>query len=477
MPQEVPLDSDAVNDILHMFRNNSSIRIARDAFVSMTICDPFTFSIPKLGIYASPDMERIVRGYWMPWQRHVLDNMSLWDLCPYYMKPVGDHLVPVVPELEKGIITTYLTNDKYKTTKYRWRWACDNEHKEAKDMLWIVGDHPPNHRGVIQSRMASLLQDYRTIMVLQRSLEITATQNAHPTHILEYHQGATSARNDHLTDYSALFSEKAAGLSKDRQSEARAHEVRIRTDEALQQMQAVSDMNANNGLYQNKRLMWTDLSSDVAERMNSGLVDNLFPLRPNFKYVQGSRPTIVAELEKHLQAFNHRAAANMGFSMEFINPSSSNRAQNVKGSERFENERVKHTLGMLIQWTQTALVVAYAKQFEAVAAQVDDWQRRRRRPGSAGDPEAYLQLVPELDVEVHMTCTPFTNYEELQAMHNDGIMSKEVMATHAYRVKALPLEDMDITEWPDMVPKELLIKPTKEGEGGSGSSRPLKKRK
>ena len=44
---EVDLCKEALADLLDMYRNVPSIKIARDAFLSMTLCGPFTFSIPK----------------------------------------------------------------------------------------------------------------------------------------------------------------------------------------------------------------------------------------------------------------------------------------------------------------------------------------------------------------------------------------------------------------------------------------------
>ena len=89
-PEEVRLDTKAIEDLLHMFRHVSSIKIAREAFLSMTLCAPFRFHIPKINLHSNADMELIIERHWMPWLRQVYDWVKLIGICPYYFeRPAG----------------------------------------------------------------------------------------------------------------------------------------------------------------------------------------------------------------------------------------------------------------------------------------------------------------------------------------------------------------------------------------------------
>lgn len=325
-------------------------------------------------------------------------------------------------------------------------------------MLWIIGDHAPGRSGTIRSPLVSLLSHYKTILVLQQSLEIAATQCAQPTHIVEYHPSQATAKNDDLTQLVATFGEKAAGMSKARQEAARAHEIRIRTAELIKQTQSMQEANTfNSGGIQSKQLLWTDIPRDVAERMDSGLATRMFPLRPDFHYVSPQKPSIVADYHQHLQTFDMMASAIMDFSLELIMPTGSARTQNIAGSERFENERIKEGLNFFTSVTQTALINAYRKQFENT---FEDAKRWRINNSIHGDPSAIAEMYPELDVQVDMSCTPFLQYSELKEMWMDGLMDKETFAQHSFHMRSLPHEQINIRDWPDRMPKELLVKPT-----------------
>jgi hypothetical protein len=386
----------------------------------------------------------------------MFDYLHILGLVPYYKKKVGHagDEVPVIPDLELGTIS--VTVNRKHELEYKWRWNHGFEQGEERKMLWITGDHPPTRSGQIRSPLVSLLAQYRTILILQRSLEITAAQCAEPTHIAEYHPSVATAKNDDLTQLVATFGEKAAGMSKGRQEAARQQEIRVRTADYIRQMQAMQQANLiNSGGIPSKQLLWTDLPHDVAERMDSGLATRMFPMRPDFKYVAAQKPTIVDDLLKHLMDFDRKAAAIMQFSIELITPTGSARTQNIQGAERFENEHIKYWLNLFTSKTQEALINCYRVQFEKTFADAKQWRINNR---AHGDPAVIADMYPELDVEINMSCTPFVQYDELKQMWMDGIMEKEEFAGHAYHLRSLPADSMNIRDWPDRMPKELLVK-------------------
>ena len=454
---EVEIDRCAIADITHMFHNVPEIYIARETFLSMVICGPFSFRIPSLGLRSNKDMSLVVARYWTPWQRKMLSNIRKFGICPYYFEYTqdcdgnGGHPIPIIPEMTSGIMTVMTTKKHH--LKYKWYWNDGMQQLEHKSMLWVLSDYPPDRNGNIRSALASLLPQYRLLRVIEQSLSIAVTQNANPTHVVEYHPAGGTARNDDLTTLNANFGTKVAGAVRQREESSRQSQITVRTKEFLEQTRIVNNINMYNGMATQPKLLWTDAPEDQLSRFNSGF-DRVIPFNPDFKYVQAARATVVTEYEKHRAAFAVAAAACNDYSLEFIQPHGSARTQNIQGSERFENERIKEALQFLTTATQTALVIAYRKQFMEGFEQAKQW--RMMRGGIAID---VAQLCPEMDVEVDMKCTPHGEYDQFKEMWMDGIISKETFAHHALHMKSMPEDDMHITAWPDQYPKELLVKP------------------
>ncbi len=447
---ETPLDQAAYNDISSMFHGVSELKTARDAFLSMCLCGPFRFTIPKLGLSNTPEMDTIIRRFWMPFLHLLYDWLKRVNVCPYYFELQGKHWVPIVPNPELGSIGVYVT-PKHKV-KYKWRWTHGYDaDTEEKHMYFFCGDHAPGPSGRITSSLSALLPEYRTLVILQKSLEIASTQNSHITHMLEYHPQPASARQDHLTGLTANFGEQVAGIQRAGVEMARAHEIRVRTREMMNQ--AKGYQLAANG--RAKQVAWTDMPADALERMDAGL-DRAVPLGPDYKYVQPARAAVVADYLHHSQAFGSKAAAAMDFSQQFIQSSGTTRTQNVLGAERFENERIKYWNGVFTRAAQSALLIAYKKEFKEIFDNVNEGIRKRI---DYNDPESVGEMFPELDVEVDMSCTPFVEYSELKEMWYDGIISKEDFAHHVFHMKSLPKSQIHLFAYPDGVPRDMLLQP------------------
>jgi len=470
---ETPLNEDQWQDLLRMYRSEPVVKVARDAFLSMVLCGPFKFKIPKLGIEQNADMDMIVERFWMPWLRQVYDWLRLFGVAPYYfMLPhsKSSHQIPVVPDPEKGYITVSV-DDRTHQTKYHWYWTHGTTVKEEKKMLWVTRDDPPTIRGHIISPMASLLEGYRSLLVLRDSQDDASAQAAHPPHLFEFHPPKNAAGQDDLTHLKAQFGEKAAGLSRARQQEEQHREVRVRAKVLHQQLQRTylknRGINADPAMARG-RVLWTDTPEDVVKRHNPALHERAVALPADYKYSTAAKPSLVADYEKAHATFNLIAAAVMNFPLEMIQPTGSARTQNIQGSIRFVNEQIKEWLTFFSSVAQAALIIAYREEFDQLFSDVKKRALNRR----GGDPwDIALTAMPEVDVRVDMQCTPLMSYEELSQMHMDGIMDKDTFAEHAFHMRALPKSQMRVTEWPDKVPRELLVKPT------AGSSKPAPKKK
>ena len=442
---EKDIDAAVFADIVFMWRNSPSIKIARDSFLSMVLCGPFSFGIPKLGIVSGEDMSRIISRHWMPWQRSMFDWIKILGLCPYYMEKISaDHYVPVVPGFEDGTITVCM-NNKYRK-QFHWYW-CEAQ-SEKKHMYWIDTEYSPTQYGQIQSQCASLLKEYKTIIILTKSLETASAQNANVSHVVEHHPAAGTAKNDELTELVANFGEKYASLSKARQDRARAQEIRVRKTELVKQLKEVHQSNMNVMFGTHTPVLNTD--QELYNRFNTGFGDRLIPLPADRKYVSPGKASVVAELDKYIKAFEFNVGAIIGFPMELIQSSGSSRSQNIKGAERFANEQIKQQLSFQTYQTKVAIIIAYRKHFDEALAKVNFIRR-------GGDAAMVADLITDLDVEVIMSCTPMISYEGMKQMWLDGIISKDDFAHHAFHMNSLPMSQISVTTWPDKMPKDLLI--------------------
>ena len=274
-----------------------------------------------------------------------------------------------------------------------------------------------------------------------------AVQNADVSHVLEYHPGNASAHNDGLTTLKAAFSDKVAGVYSARQEATQANTIRIRTAELMKQSSQIQRNNTLQGMSSKPRLTWTDASEDVMDRMDSGLGTRMLPLRPDFKYVAPARAAIVADLAQHESAFAIMAAAAYDFSLELIVPHGSARSQNVEGARQFETERTRQMLSLLTSVTQTAFVIAYRKQFENLFAEYHKW--RARNAVAADVAQAYY---PDMDVEIEMQNSSSATYEQMKQLWLDGLMSKDTLAQHGFRLYSIPDDQVHVTKDTDRMP-------------------------
>lgn len=442
---EVELDPNAVRDVLRMHREEISISTARDSYLAMTVPGPFSWTVPKINLKMEKDMERVIGKFWVPWQKKVYEMVRMFGICPYIFEKRKTLPYPFVPDPELYTIKVAVDKKRHKVTyNLYWRDTLDGKgvSEPAKNVYWIITDRAPNRYGQLQSPLAAMLPRYRTMLILRNALQITAEQNSKISHLLEYHPKGGSAGdvNDGLTQLSANFGEKAAGLSKARQELARAQQLETRVDHQREMAQWVHQQNLQTGSARQTRLMWTDTPQQRLERLDNGF-DRMVPLMPDFKYVSPSRPQVVAELERYQNAFDVDAAAAMGYAYELIRPSGAARAQNSVAAIRFITERAKEGVAFFTQITQSALIIAYEEFFKE---RFDEYHRNKSRMEKGGDQDEIVSLHPELDVEVHMSSAPNMTYADLRQMVQDGIMTMEDFANHAYDLYALSKDQIII---------------------------------
>lgn len=468
--EETALDEATIHDLRDMMRNSAALVLARKSFLAKTIGEPFTFSIPAIGIKSNSDMEKIITSFWMPWLRKVYDWTQMLGICPYYfVKLKGtEHMIPVVPEMDLGYIAVSISKEHQ--LEYKWYWSHGTNTEQQKDMLWILTEAKPGKDGTINSPLASLLPTYSSLMKLKRSQDIVVVQRARPVHIMEHMRSNASGKNDDLTHLVADFGAKAAGISKARREASIQQNIRVKTAELYKQLQAAHNANTIKTTLQ--PTLWTETPADTLEEMDAGFSNRVIVTREDFKYVQAAKPDVVVDYYKAEMQFNTMAAAVMGFSMEILTPVGNARSQNVSGPLDFENDRIREQSNFYVGILKSALIIAYKDQFRQVMDDARNWRITKL----GGDPDKVGVLFPELDVQIDMSSASVTTYDELKAMHMDGLITKETMGNHVFKNKNLPMEQLVTLEWPDKVPKEMLVKPQQQKEKEKAKAQPPKKK-
>jgi hypothetical protein len=453
--EEVALDENTIQDIVGMETAAPIIKIATRTFLAMTLSEPFTFSIPAIGLTSNSDMEKMIRAYWMPWLRKVYIWLKRLGICPYYFKktPGPNGLkYPVVPDIDLGYITVVVS--KTHDLIYKWYWSHGTSMEEQSDMLWIMTEDRPNFKGQIKSPLATLLPNYRSVLKLQKAQDIASTQAARPVHIMEFTPNARTANNDDLTHMVADFG-RAAGITKARRDQLRSQEIRVKTAELYRQLQETQAANTVKSTVQ--QTLWTDTTEQTLEEMDAGFSNRVVALRPDFHYKAAAAPSLVGNLYEAEAAFNVLAAAQMDFSFELLQASGQSRSQNVEGAVQFLNGRVQETTTFFRGIIQTAVALAFYDQIKETMDSARSWRVKHMKNGSDASSIAYL--FPELDVEVELASASASSYEELKQLWMDGLMTQKDLGRHAFNSKNLPLEQLVTLPYPDGIAKERIVKP------------------
>lgn len=452
--EEVTLDEATIKDILYMETSSPIIKIALRTFLAMTCGEPFTFSIPAIGLESNADMEKIIRAFWMPWLRKVYIWLKRIGICPYYFEKTpgsNGHKYPVVPDIELGYITVVV--DKNHKLIFKWYWSHGTSTEEAKDMLWIQTEDRPNHLGQIKSAWATLLPNYRSLLKLQKAQDIASTQAARPVHIMEFTPNARTANNDDLTHLVADFG-KAAGITKARRDQLRNQEIRIKTAELYRQLQETHNANTIKSTVQ--QTLWTDSSEQMLEEMDAGFSNRVVALRPDYHYKPAATPSLVASFYDAEVKFNILAAAQTDFSFELLQASGQSRSQNVEGAIQFLNGRVQETTAFFRDIIQTAIAIAYYDHFKETMDSARNWKIAHSK---IKDASSVAFLFPELDVQIELAGASASSYEEFRQLWLDGLMTQETLGRHAFNAKNLPLDQLVTLPYPDGIAKERVVKP------------------
>lgn len=460
--QETYLDELAVADILNMYNSIPIIKLARKSYLGKIFNEVFTVSIPQMKISTNTEMSKIFEMHWIPFLKKVWDWCQQIGICPWYLKKMGKHYIPVVPEMELGYVGI-VVNAQHEY-EYLWYWSHGTAVDQERKMFWVVTENKPGSNGTIKSPLASLLPSYRSLLILQKAQDIAAKQKARPVHILEYTPNLKTSVNDNLVHHQADFGQKAAGIAADRRMQAYNLEIRQKTANLYKHLRETHQANLQQTSVQ--PTMWTDTPENLLEEMDAGLSNRTVALRPDFHYKSAAEPSLVQDYYKAELQFNTMAAAVMDFSLELLTPTGSARSQNIAGAESFQNSRNKDGTSFFAGVIKTVFLKAYYDVIKQGMDENREWQMSTYKQMNAP------VLFPELDIQVDMANSSLVSYEDLRQMRMDGLITHETMGKHVFKGKNMPEQDRVALAWPDNIPKDLLVPPNKQQQ----QKKPAKKK-
>lgn len=465
----VPLDKSTLKGIIEMYYTSPSIVIARKAFLSMLLHEPFQYSIPKLGIQSNGDMTLVIATHWMPWLWTVYDWTMVAGVIPWKMVKRGPHLVPISPTFDQGEVWVIQSDG---VQSYRWyplkdNGTLDNEHDTKMRWFPTNGTHP-NRDGTLRCPLLCLLPHYRSLVKLRQAQDLVATQLPRPIHLLERRTVTPlTAPNPHLTNMTATLGAKVAGIGQVRRQAMLDDAERRKQSELFRHMNNQASRNMERSA--TRPILPTDEEAQLYDEMDYGFGNRLIVLPPEHTYRESARPTMPFDLTRIEDEFNVLAAAVMDYSFEIVKPSGgANRTQNTRAADRFEQDRIHQQTSFFTNIIHVALVMAYRKQFQEM---MDGARRVILRENDWIDPARLAHLYPELDVVVKMTSSSTTSDADLRQLRMDGLISQETMGKYIFRNKNLPVEDMTSLAWPDNIPRELLVKSTNADSGALKKSK------
>ena len=457
---EHEIDPSTLSDIYALYHSTTSIKNARNAFLSMVLRNPFEVQIPALEMSNDREMEILIETYWMPWLKNVYDWIKMLGIAPYRFIRVKktDHYFPSCPEWGTGYITTYV--DKNHEQKFKWYWKDAQDQQEEKAMHWVKGHDYPSIDGTLRSDMNTLLKEFRTVSVLRESLEVGSTQAARPPILLEHHPPKNDNGDDGLTTLEN-FGEKVAGIMQQKRESMFSHKMRIRTDDLIAGLvnTAIANEQARVTYGTGGRMLYSENRRDAWERNNTGLLDRVVPLNADYVYKAVAKPSVLADLERYSARLDELASAAMDFPVDLMNPKSGSKASNVQGPLRVVNERIKDFLVFFRTVVKHAFLISYGKILQA---SLDDTVKKARIHARTAnmDPRQIMDLNVHVEIHIEMSVTPLTSYDDLKKMWMDSLIDKDTFGKHASAAQSVPIEDIKIGLWPDRLPKELLVKPT-----------------
>jgi len=423
------LDEEMIKKIMHLRQNVAVIKASEKSFLSLLVQCPMQVKLKSFNVKQTKELDILLTRDWQEWHRQMYIWINTFGVFPYYFRKIRGtiHYRPVVPSMKSGYISSYL--DANKEQQFQWTWT---EGEEDGKFHFITGTYKPEIDGTLNVPLTSLVGPYETLQEAVKAQKLVWYAQSHPQHILEYKPTNASLKEiDTFQEF--MTGEQIMGINPKRVKELRTVKIRNATE-------SIRRVVRNNVLEQQKSLRGGYMFSDPREaeanweKKNAALLDHIVPLDADFVYKPVPAPRLEANVMDLRNQIEKQAASLMDFPIEPFSATTQRFKTQSENDLRFLNERVKTWINFIEKHTQRALIQAYGKLIQNTFDKAQAMTKTDR----------IFLAAAELTVE--MQCTPITTWDELVKYVDRGIMSEEDFAMHAYRLKALPLTQIQIPE-------------------------------
>jgi len=423
----VPLNEEHMKYIFKIKQDVGIIKPAQATFLALLVQCPVKVTLKSFKLDQSQELEYLLKHDWQEWHRQLYLWISDIGVFPYYFEKVRGtiHYRPKVPPFGSGYVSVY--QDENHEQQYKWTWHQGKQNKKFYFVTWL---NPPLPNGMITTSIMSLIKAYKLLEKAETAQEIVWYGQSHPQHILEYKPSNASIRE--INTYQTFHTgEQMMGIRPEKVHELRTTKIRDAT-------KSIRETNRRNAQYNFRSRTGRPLSLDEKEqeekweRNNAALLEHLIPLDPDFVYKAVPPPKLEANISQLREELEHRAAQLMDFPSESMRMGGRKITAQAQNDLRFLNERVKTWINFLESQTRIALLKIYGKLIQ------DTLNKAVRVTKTEFTFLAYAEL------QVEMQCTPLTTWDELEKYVDRGLMSEEDFGVHAFRLKALPLTQLQV---------------------------------
>lgn len=434
---ERELNPAQVAAIFECYTNLHGIRVARDAFISMTLHCPPAVILKTLVQKQSKELEMLMQIYWLTWLENVYDWLKMFGICPWYLERVEKtiHYIPVVPPFGSGVIKTFL-NKKHKQ-EFRWYWKDNKASIDYdKNMYFEHDGNPPTIEGFIRSPIATLIAEYNSSKIARNSCEMVWNQQARQQHIIEHHPPRNMPGDDNLVTLES-FGERIAGQIIEDKERLNTMKINVKSANLKDVLKRTAAKNLGLDPSFGNPNIPTENAAQHYNMYTSSLISKATTLPPDFVYKAVPSPSITIDYVKINERMDEICSSIMDVPPNWIQGTSAKTVAAAHSSSRFVNERIKHWISLFERLCKKAIISAYGS---TIQNELDDFRKIKN----------IVSLYADEEIVVIMPCTPVANIGDIQQIYTNGMISKENAALHIFNIIGVPATDIEMVQPPEM---------------------------
>lgn len=441
---EKELNQRVMDDIHDAFSALPYISVARDAFIHIVLHCPPEIRLKSLDMRATEELNALMEMYWLPWLIGIYDWCKQFEIVPWYFEKIRgtEHYIPVIPPYGSGRITTFL--DKNHKQQFRWYWTGDSTYDPR--FYFELGQRPPDLNGKICSALTSIIAEWGTTKVIREATEITTEQQKKVKTLFEYHP-PKNLHDDNLETLEAYGDQVASTVM----AQAKGMEnMKFKMSKQILDwslMQADAENRAKLGKPVNR----SDGLDKLLQRGYASMMSTGTPIPADFVVKTIPSPQVTADMNKIWERLDKACSAIMDIPLQLIESHSARNAASVQGGLYLINKRIKGWVHFFQACTKKAFLLTYGLI-------VQEGLTRVRLQHEKLTPARVMELYAESEVDVVIPCTPIAGVDDVRRAWLDGFMSKERAAEHTFNMLGFAMDEIELFEYPDMYPTELLQK-------------------